>query len=105
MDEWNLADEKTLAALKEASKETEDNYLIIKFKYYDMVLPYKAGLSVLANLNKAEAVEDIEYNYRKVSPIDDFTIESTIISKEEYINMKMRHILRITKKPEKVTNT
>lgn len=88
-------------AKKAAKKLTEDNYIIIKFNYYEFVFPFKEGSAILQSLGKAEAIADITYSYKKIIPLDgEHKIESRLITRDEYVEMKMRHILKLTEEPK-----
>lgn len=101
---WLRVDAEIEAAQKEANKNTEDNYLVIEFRFAKYVLPYKDGINLLSTFKNAETIKDIEWDYKKIMPISDDSdnkINAYLLSKEDYIEMKMRHLLKITKKPPK----
>lgn len=100
--EWQLPVKEVEEARLKAKTETEDNYLGIKIKFYELVVPYNEGVKIVAALSKAEFISDeIAWDYQKIVPIDarDYKIETRLISKIDYINMKMRHLLNIQSKP------
>ena len=98
-------DEEIIAAADSAKSKLEPNYIIIKFRFYEIIVPHSQGIKILDALSVAEFIEDIEWSYQKIVPIhskEDFVVSSRIISRELYIEMKMRHLLNITKKPEEI---
>lgn len=77
------------------------NHMIIKFKYHKIVVPYFAGIKILEALEQCEFVSDeIAWDYLKIIPVDDDNkVYSEPLSHEQYVEMKMRHLLRIQERP------
>ena len=70
--------------------EKKSNFLKIKLDYnFGIILPYKAGIQFMATLENAEEYLE-DYNVDpKISPIKTKNIESSLISEEQYLQLKM----------------
>lgn len=76
-----------MAVLKEANPS---NYISVRFSYsIKYILPFDDGIKLLECLQKAEQIDD-----KKITPIQyDSSFDITIMSKEDYIEYKMNHLL------------
>jgi len=76
-----------IAILKSADPS---NYISIRFSYsMKYILPFEDGVKLLQCLQKVEQIDD-----EKITPVKyDSSFDVTIISKEDYIEYKMNHLL------------
>lgn len=98
---FNLPEQDVEMARRQANKALEDNYVILTLRYYEYVMPFKDAEVLINAFKHAEGVEDITYSYKKIIPLNkDHTLSMRVISREEYIELKMRHILNLTEEPK-----
>ena len=85
------------AVKKVVSIKPKENYLIIDVYYQEkIILPYKDGIALLANLSNAESYKE---GYQQTPTIAGFNKEhfkTSIMSGEEYINIKIANLLNVT---------
>jgi len=99
--ELDVPEEEYEKALKEAKTKPGQSYLLLEFRFVKFILPYDQGIKVLEGLKNVEAMKEIEWGYHKVCPTDsEHDIKTKVLTHEAYIDMKMRNILGITKKPD-----
>lgn len=74
-----------------------ENYVKIKFGYSTtFVLSYSDGIALLESLRNAECYDTTDYNNPVIRPIPvDATPEMTLITKQQYIDFKMSHIMKV----------
>lgn len=82
-------------------EKTKPNFLVIKLSYnFNIVLPYKEGLSLLQAMENAEIFKIRNYNKNdaRVLPISyagdsSDKLEATILSHDEYMQAKLNQLL------------
>jgi len=90
---------KTKEMKAKANKPVE-NYMAIEFDYNSktIVMPHKDGVALLAALGKAEKLMN-EYSKKPVINNDKIKFETTIYTKDKYIEFKMNHLLGLNDIP------
>jgi len=103
-EEWQLPISAVTKAKLAASNDIQTNYLAIKFRYNEIIVSYEKGMILLDALSNVETVSsEIAWDYLKVLPVNESeSISFHIVSKTEYVNMKMRHLLKIKEKPKSI---
>lgn len=92
--------EQIQQARKDAIKHHPENIVVISLKYVKFALPYEEGIKVMQLLKNTEIVSsEIAYNYLKIIPIELNTISMEILPYTEYVEYKMRTLLKITEIP------
>jgi hypothetical protein len=80
----------------EASRKQPNNYLKIELSYnLYLLLPYKAGVTLIECLNHAE---EYEYHYSDnpvISPLKQNQFKITPLSEEEYRNIKIANLMGV----------
>ncbi len=84
-----------------ARKMIEDNYVTIDVKYVKLVLPFDDATLLVSLFKKAEILSnEIAWDYLKIIPLNSETVNIGILSREDYIEFKMRTLLKINTKPQ-----
>ncbi len=79
------------------SSKTKENFMVIKLDYSKrLILPYKDGLAFLSALNNAEKLIFEYGSTTRIEAIDREFIESTVMSHEEYEQIKIANLLQVT---------
>lgn len=79
------------------------NYIRISFGYNsDYVFPFDQGIALLEQFKIAEKYDRSDYSNPKITPID-HEMEAKILSRDSYINLKMRHLLGVSENQEEET--
>jgi len=95
MPTYSQEEYDTARATAEKGKHKE-GFLLIKFNYStNLVLPYKAGVALMRQLEHAEQIEG-NYKKEKIVAINSESVETRVLSHEEYITYKMAAILGVT---------
>ena len=82
--------------IKSKLPNTYDNYIIINIGYRKFILKYDDGIKAIVAFRKVEIIDDKNWKILKVKPMDEeHAIEIKVISKEEYLKMKMNTLLNI----------
>lgn len=85
-------------ALKKVSvqKKDKDNYLVIEVSYdMKLLLPYAAGLVLMQALGSAEKLNDSYSEQIHISGLDRSNVKTTILSSEEYSQIKIAELLQV----------
>ena len=86
----------TEAKKKVMADKHKENFMVITFGYDNiMVLPYKDGLAVMANLVNAERL-DGDYNKKYITEVTRDKQSCQIMSYKEYERYKIAALLNIT---------
>jgi hypothetical protein len=89
-------DYKQALKLVQGSK-TKENLMAIKLDYSKrLILPYKDGLAFLSALNNAEKLSSEYGSSPRIEAIDREFIEFTVMSHEEYEQIKIANLLQVT---------
>ena len=77
----------------------KDSYLVINFAYNDdYVFPYDDGIKFMESLVNVEKLDHTKFGYdnETIIPMTKTDYTFKIISQEEYLVMKMAHILGVS---------
>ena len=76
--------------------DTVVNYMVVSFGYdYNLVLPYKDGIALLASIEKAEPIERYYAGNKVVFNDKSKEIEIHTISQKDYREQKMAKLLGV----------
>ena len=83
-------------SIKPKVEPVDSNWLVIKLGYSDaIVLPYRQGVEVISNLDKAESLnETYDEETKTIKPIKN-KAEFYVLSNEDYIRYRMNNILGV----------
>jgi hypothetical protein len=76
----------------------EDNYLLIEMSWGNKIIfPWKAGIEFMDCLKQAEGYDTEDFNHPRIAAIET-KFEARVISRKEYVTLKLRTLLRLNKK-------
>lgn len=79
-----------------ANKENRNSHMMVELRYDTIiVLPYAAGLALLAALENAELYDDDYREGKTINPVKPGTFKTQILSAQEYNNIKVAQLLQI----------
>lgn len=90
---------EVLDAARETTEKTalKPNYLLLDFGYSSkLIVPYKKGLEIVAALDHAEVFNRTYSEPDVISPLEEDTLKTTVISHSNYVLIKMANLLNIT---------
>lgn len=90
--------ESAIKKVKAETKTEKENLMMIKLAWdRNIVLPYEAGLRLMAAMEHAEMYTD-EYNKApRITPIPKAVFESTIFNRKDYQFIKASALLKLDK--------
>ena len=92
--------EKVLAAEKEVkARKPAENFMVISMGYSSkLVLPYKAGVALMAALENAEFFKDSWSDTCQIIPLERDSISIGFLSIQEYQQIKIANLLGVSLK-------
>lgn len=78
---------------------SKKSFMLIKFGWsQSYIVPYDDGIKLQESLKNIELYDTESYDFHKIIPLPvDKSPEFTILTEQEYLNFKLRHILKLTK--------
>ncbi len=88
---------------KQNTPQKPSNWLKIELGYHNtLILPYSDGIAFMSSLAYAESIDSTDWELPLVRPLDKAQIETSIVSHQEYLNMKADAIIKGDKKDDAV---
>jgi len=82
---------------KKEALDPKNNFMVIKLSWSaNLVVPWDEGVIIMGALKNAELLVDYHSEDAKITPVTkNDAISSEILSQEEYLKLKMAHILNV----------
>lgn len=100
---FNTSSKKYESLIKEIRKgehefDNEQKYLLIKIGWEEYIFPYEEGIDFMNAFTSARKLKIDADEVPTVEPVNKYDVTSQIISKAQFYNYRMGHILGVSHK-------
>jgi len=85
-----------IEAVKPKCSEKAENFMLVKFHYIELIVPYIQGMKLVESLKYAEEFNKDDYSNPKITPLPSEKLSVSIMSKTDYDLYKMSGLLGVT---------